>query len=169
MTFHNILRLLKLFGSDYPEQFKLKKGLELIGVDTYEPIILDEVSKYLFNTKTTNNGEKVFDYYLDYKYYYTDFLRLGINLNNDISWWEFDTILEGLMLVDNTTIGKVLQYRTYQKPPKNYKTSEANEEKFYQKMKRQYALPQETKVDENLDRMWNYLQTKKKGVETPNE
>ena len=44
------------------------------------------------------------------------FLKLGIDLNKqDISWWEFDNLLEGILLTENTAIGKVLGYRTYEK------------------------------------------------------
>ena len=59
--------------------------LELLGISEIEQneaeFILDEVSKYIFNVNERHsNGEKTFDLELDYKYYFVDFLKLGINL-----------------------------------------------------------------------------------------
>lgn len=129
--------------------------------------ILDEITKYIFNTRNQTNGEKTFDFEQDYKYYYYDFLKLGIDLNKqDISWWEFDTLLEGIMLTENTAIGKVLQYRTYEKPSKNIKVNEQKEEKFYQSMKRKYALIVKN-IENGLEKMFNYVE--KKAGEQKNE
>jgi hypothetical protein len=86
---------------------------------------------------------------------------MGIDLNRDnISWWEFDTILEGIFLQEQSTIGKVIQYRTYEKPTGNYKTAEQKEHKYYMDKKRQYALPNPKSVDGGLERLYNYVKTK---------
>ena len=52
---------------------------------------------YLFdNSANGNNGKKVFDFEYDYKYYWVDFLELGINFNKKkIICWKFGKILGG--------------------------------------------------------------------------
>ena len=132
-------------------------------LDETKACILDEITKYIFNTsQTTKAGEKIFDYELDYKYYYSDFRNIGIDLNRqDISWWEFDTLLEGIFLSKNSVIGQVIQYRSYEKPINNIKSAEAKENKFYMDKKRQYALPQERlTIEENMQKLWNYVEKK---------
>ena len=110
----------------------VKDSCKLLGIDDLPDsdaqFILDEVTKYVFDTKNSKSGKKTFDLNLDYKYYFVDFLRLGINLNkDDISWWEFDSILEGLFLDDNSTLSKMMSYRLYEKPPNNPKKQEQME------------------------------------------
>ena len=52
--------------------------------EEYQETVLNEISLYLFdNSKTEQNGKKVFDFELDYEYYWVDFLEKGINLNKD--------------------------------------------------------------------------------------
>lgn len=144
----------------------IENCLELLGISEIErneaEFVLDEVSKYIFNVNERHsNGEKTFDLELDYKYYFVDFLKLGINLNTDeISWWEFDAILEGLFLDENSNLSKMLAYRLYEKPPKNPKTQEEREHRFRMQMKRKYALPNKQKVEESLERLWGYVQKK---------
>ncbi len=121
--------------------------------------ILDEISSYIFNTSNQSTGQKILDFELDYKYYYYDFLKLGIDLNiKDISWWEFDNLIEGILLTENTAIGKVLQYRTYKKPSKNMKQQEQEEHKFYINMKQKYSLKEVVK--NGFQSMWNFVKTK---------
>jgi len=150
-----------------PQKYQVKYGLEILGIEVeeeYQETVLNEISLYLFdNSKTEQNGKKVFDFELDYKYYWVDFLEKGIDLNKDeISWWEFDAILGGLFLQEHSKIGKVIQYRTYKKPTKNNKVAEAEEHKFYLEKQRQYALPLEgnNDVDKNIDNLWNFLSSK---------
>lgn len=144
----------------------IENCLELLGISEIEQneaeFILDEVSKYIFNVNERHsNGEKTFDLELDYKYYFVDFLKLGINLNTDeISWWEFDAILEGLFLDENSNLSKMLAYRLYEKPPKNIKTQEEREHRFRMQMKRKYALPNKIKAENNLEKLWNYAEKK---------
>jgi hypothetical protein len=149
-----------------PEKFKVEKGLKIIGF--YEEcdfniksFILNEITNYLFDIQNKVNGEKTFDLELDYKYYFHDFLKLGINLNtDDISWWEFDSLLESILLTENTAIGKVLQHRTYKTPPKNPKQYEQEERKFYNEMKIKYALKLPKKIMGGLEKMFNYVEMK---------
>lgn len=116
-------------------------------------------------TQTGKNSEKIFDLNLDYKYYFCDFIKIGINLNTDeISWWEFNALLEGFFLDEKSTISTVLGYRTYKKPPSNPKTQEVNQHKFYMNMKRKYSLPVENNKI-GFDKMWNYLEKKVKKKE----
>ena len=140
--------------------------LELLGINDVDPadkeVVLDEVAKYVFNVNERHSAEeKTFDLNLDYKYYFVDFLKLGINLNtDDISWWEFDAILEGLFLDENSNLSKMLAYRLYEKPPKNVKTQEEREHRFRMQMKRKYALPNKTKVESGLEKLFNYVEKK---------
>ena len=86
---------------------------------------------------------------------------MGINLNTDeISWWEFNALLEGFFLDEKSTISTVIGYRTYKKPPANIKTQESNQHKFYSEMKRHYALKNTNTTDKGLDALWNYLEKK---------
>jgi hypothetical protein len=158
-----VLQLLNLFSSDFVEDYKVDKGLEILNLDIHEnkAFILNEISQYLFNTNIKSDGEKIFDLELDYKYYYIDFLKLGIDLKQDnISWWEFDSLLEGILLSKDSSIGQVLQYRTYKTPSKSIKTSENEENKFYLEKKRQYALHDPKAIDKKLEKMWNYAEKK---------
>lgn len=126
-----------------------------------QQIVLNEITKYVFNTGENSLGEKTFDLNLDYKYYFVDFLRFGINLNKeDISWWEFDSILEGIFLDEKSTMSKVMSYRLYKRPSKNIKQQEADEHKFMMKMKAKYSLPNETASNEALGKLWTYLEKK---------
>ena len=126
-----------------------------------QQIVLNEITKYVFNTEENGSGEKTFDLNLDYKYYFVDFLRFGINLNKeDISWWEFDSILEGIFLDEKSTMSKVMSYRLYEKPSKNIKQQEAEEHKFRMKMKRKYALPLQVDSEKALEKLWGYVEKK---------
>lgn len=160
LSFKNIFKLFKIFSIDYPQDFKIKKASQILGLGIYSDIIIDEITKYLFKIQS-NNSEKVFDYDLDFKYYYYDFLKLGIDLLKDnIDWIKFDYILNGLFLVDNTAIGKVIQYRTYKAPTKVDKFNR-EEVQFYKKKKLEYALPQEKKIiDDRFNKLWGYVEQK---------
>lgn len=143
----------------------VKESCKLLGLDglssNESEFILNEITKYVFDTKGNNSGKKTFDLNLDYKYYFVDFLRLGINLNkDDISWWEFDAILEGIFLDENSTLSKMMSYRLYEKPPKNPKQQELNENKFRMKMKAKYALSNEENSNKALGKLWTYLEKK---------
>ena len=146
----------------------VKESCKLLGLDglssNESEFILNEITKYVFDTKGNNSGKKTFDLNLDYKYYFVDFLRLGINLNkDDISWWEFDAILEGIFLDENSTLSKMMSYRLYEKPPKNPKQQELNEHKFRMKMKAKYTLPIEEASNDALGKLWTYLEKKAGG------
>lgn len=156
------MKIFKLFEEDNP--FKYEKSLKILGLDIKknQKYILNEISKYLFNPQSSGkvSKERNFDLNYDYKYYYVDFRRLGINLNKeDIDWWEFNSLLDGFLLDDNSTISKVISYRTYTKPSKSIKTQEEQKHRFMMKMKNKYSLPiiQNTKGFEN---MWRYLESK---------
>lgn len=146
----------------------VKESCKLLGLDglssNESEFILNEITKYVFDTKGNNSGKKTFDLNLDYKYYFVDFLRLGINLNkDDISWWEFDAILEGIFLDENSILSKMMSYRLYEKPPKNPKQQELNENKFRMKMKAKYTLPIEEASNDALGKLWTYLEKKAGG------
>ena len=158
-----------MFSEDTTESFKIQESLNILGFEEdlsleTKQFILNEISKYIFDiNKQGNNETPIFDIQQDFKYYFNDFLDKGINLLKDeISWLEFNMILDGIFLQEHSCIGKVIGYRTYEKPPKNYKTSEEKEHRFYMKMKREYALKLDNtkKIDENMNKMWSYLEKK---------
>lgn len=156
--------MLRLFEKKDP--FKITKSLNLLELNDVDnkPFVLNEIAKYIFkksNTYSYSHGERNFDIVLDYKYYFVDFMKYGINLNKDeIDWWEFDTILGGIMLDDKSTISRVISYRIYEKPPKSIKTQEEKEHKFRMQMKRKYALPSKSNVENGLEKLFNYVEKK---------
>ena len=115
------------------------------------------------DTNQSNNGESLFDTELDFKYYYYDFLKLGIDLlEEDIEWNKFNYILDGLLLTENTAIGKVVGFRSYKAPTKIDKYNR-EEVEYNRKMKNLYSLRKESKVENGLEKMFNYIE-KKAGV-----
>lgn len=141
--------------------------LETLGVsdidDSDKEFVLDEIVKYIFDiSKMYRNGKRVFDFEQDYKYYFVDFFEKGINLNKqDIDWWEFDSLLGGFMIKEDSIISKVIQYRTYEKPPKSIKVQEENEHRFRIKMKQKYALKDNRNESlDSLEKLWKYTEQK---------
>lgn len=165
------MRLLHLFSlKEFDDTFKTKKGLDIlefnedVSNDT-KAFILNEITEYIFNTSETMkaNGKKLFDYEKDFKYYYYDFLKIGIDLlEDDISWLKFDYLLEDIFLSQHSSIGKVIEYRCYEKPTKNMKQAEQKEHKFYMDKKRQYALYEPHNIEESLSKLWQYAEYKAK-------
>jgi hypothetical protein len=168
LGYKNVLRLFKIFASEFPEHFKVEKGLEIVGLSKYnleletetKAFILNEITNYLFDTsKAKEMGEKIFDFEHDFQYYYADFKRLGIDLiKENISWWVFDNLIQDIMLVDNTSIGSVIGFRTYEKPPKKY--DENKEHRASMERKKKFALPNKNKdtVESGFDKLWKYTE-----------
>lgn len=77
---------------------------------------------------------------------------------NDICWWEFDSLLESILLTDNSAIGKVLSYRSYKKPSNDTKAYAQKEHEFYEKMKRTYSL-NNNQVN-GLEKLYNFTSQK---------
>lgn len=158
-----------MFSSEFSFDYKIKKGVELLNLPKVKEAeqLLDEVVKYIFNINNQNTSkEKIFDLEEDFKYYYVDFLKLGIDLNKDkITWWEFDTILEGIFLQESSVIGKVIGYRTYEKPPKSLKGSEEKEHRFYMEKKKHYSLKSDKKIEESFEKLYTYLEHKAGGTQ----
>ena len=162
------MELFELFKNKFPKKFEIKKGLEILGIEVEEYLqeeVLNEISLYLFdNTISNKSGERIFDYNADFRYYYVDFLELGINLNKDnISWWEFDAILEGIFLQESSRIGQVITYRTYKKPSNNSRTNDELQHNYYMSKKRQYALKEKQnikKIEENIRLMMSRAKEK---------
>lgn len=170
-----MIKIIRLLQSDYNEEFKVNKILEILGIDSNDitletkTYILNQVMDYTFKTEEKHNGgERMFDLELDYKYYWCDFWEFErIDLNkDDISYWKFDAMLESIFLKEHSTMGQVLTYRGYKKQSGNYKSYESEQHKFYMQKKSQYALPQRKEdLDKGMDKMWEYLQEKAKGKE----
>lgn len=128
-----------------------------------EEYVLNSIAEYIFNTtaksKIGSSRRKEFDINYDYKYYFPDFLKYGINLNkDDIDWWEFDKILDAIILDESSNMHRVLEYRTYEKPIKNEKTRETIRHQKMMKLKQQYALPIINEF--GAEKLWNYLEKK---------
>ena len=165
------MKIIKLLSSKYPDKFKINKILEILGfaeeglaLET-KSFLVNEILSYIFKpNESTSNGKKIFDIYLDYRYYYYDFYKLGIDLNkDDIDWWQFDALLEGILLQKESAILTVLGYRSYKKPSGNIKTIQAEEHKYYLEKQRQYALPTEEKeIEDGFNKMWEYLESQQK-------
>lgn len=147
----------------------IEESLKLLGITDlpYEEqaYVLDEITKYVFNVNQKDNGKKTFDFYYDYGYYFPDFIeKFGINLNKDeISWWEFDKLLDWCFRDKTSSLYNHMDFRLYEKPPKNSKTAEANEHKYRMKMKQIHALPNDISSNEALEKLWGYLEKKAGG------
>lgn len=146
---------------------RIARSLELLGLPSDledKSYILDEISKYIFEHHTSSKsvkGKKNFDLNYDYKYYFPDFLKYGINLNEqDIDWWEFNSILEAILLDEKSNMKKVLNYRNYEKPIKNDKTRESIKHQQMMKLKRKYSLPCVYEDDFAIEKLWVFLEKK---------
>lgn len=161
--------MLNLF-KEYKLTKRIDKCLEILDVNNYpypdKELLLNEICEYIFETNKSSSGEKTFDLEQDYKFYFCDFFKAGINLNTDeISWWEFNALLEGFFLDEKSTISTVIGYRTYKKPPSNIKTQSSQQHKFYSAMKRKYALKSEDTTNNGLETLWNFLEKKVRNKE----
>lgn len=137
----------------------------MLGIKDYPyndaELLLNEICEYVFDIGQKNNGTKNFDIEQDFPFYFCDFMRIGINLNTtEISWWEFNTLLEGMFLNEKSTISTVLGYRTYKKPPKNPTTLEAQQDRFYREMKRKYSLKKVNNSEKGFEKLWSYVESK---------
>ena len=126
-------------------------GLKNVSNSSY---VLDAISQYIFDTTRkgiSEKNKKNFDINYDYKY--------GINLNKeDIDWWEFNKILDAIILDENSNMYQVLKYRNYEKPKKNEKTRENLKHQQMIKLKNKYALP--IKREDGISKLWNFLEEK---------
>lgn len=123
------------------------------------------MAKYLFGTRKNGKSvctQKSFDINIDYEHYFPDFLKYGYNLNkDDIDWWEFEKILKAIVKDKNSNMYQVLDFRTYERPPKSMKTQEEKMHNYRMKMKREYALPtNHQKTGYAFSKMWGYLEKK---------
>lgn len=154
------MKIFKLFKDDSP--FKIRKSLELLGLNSNSSFLLNKISIYIFGKHgkgISGNGSKNFDINLDYEYYYPDFLKYGIDLNTDyIDWWKFNKVLSSILLDKNSNMYQIMSFRLYEKPPKNIKVQEEKEHKARMKLKQQYALKQNPK--DGLEKLWNYVEKK---------
>lgn len=106
-------------------------------------------------------GKKNFDLNYDYKYYFPDFLKYGINLNKqDIDWWEFNVILNAILIDKDSNMHRVLDYRNYEKPIKSEKNRETIKHQQMMKLKAKYALPYQKEQEKGIEKLWTYLEKK---------
>lgn len=148
-------------------QESIDKSLKILGVSGLSPqeqiSVLDEITKYIFDiNQKHSSSEKTFDFYYDYGYYFPDFIeKYGINLNKDeISWWEFDKLLDWCFRDKNSSLYNHMDFRMYKKPSKNQKTAEAEEHKYRMKMKQIHSLPIQIDTQKGLEKLWNYVEKK---------
>ena len=78
----------------------------------------------------------------------------------DIDWWSFNSLLESIMIDENSTMHKIISYRSYEKPSKNIKVQEEKEHKFKMQLKRKYALPNMSDSENALEKLWSYVEKK---------
>lgn len=159
------MKMFYYFSSNNPLKIDLcLETLNIYGLEEKDKeFVLDEISKYLFDARRTHkNGKKVFDFEQDYKHYFVDFYEMGINLNKqDLDWWEFDSLLGGFMIREDSIISKVIKYRTYEKPSKSIKTQEEKEHRYRMKMKQEYALKNNIYESiTSLEKLWSYTEKK---------
>ena len=145
----------------------INESLKILGITDLpyddQAYVLDEITKYIFDVNQKHSStEKTFDFYYDYGYYFPDFIeKYRINLNKDeISWWEFDKLLDWCFRDKNSSLYNHMEFRLYEKPSKNIKTAEANEHKYRTKMKQIHALPNRITTDKALEKLWNYVEKK---------
>ena len=116
------------------------------------------------NEAKGGSSTRIFDYNLDFRYYYIDFKKYNVDLLEDnISWFKLNIMLAEFILMKNTRMSEVIGYRTYEKPIK-YKTQEAYDSALHAqniKLKNQYSLPNVSQNTENgFDKMWKFLERK---------
>lgn len=121
--------------------------------------IVEKILDYLFENKTSST-KPTMNYKKDYRLIWDSFLsKRGIDLNKvDINWWEFNSILEGLMLEGGSPIVKVVEYRTMKMP----KSTKYNKEEidFYKKMKQEYALTSDASTSQANSSLTSFLKVK---------
>lgn len=154
---------MRLFEED--DVLKIEKSCNILGLKQTDINILDIILQYILETNTNNNEKRIFDYDLDFKYYYADFLEYGIDLlQEDISWYKFSSILRKIILNSNCLMYKIIEFRTYEKPMANMKMAEAQIHREKTKLKNEYSLPQkEQHIDYGFEKMWSYLTQKTNG------
>ena len=134
-----------------------------IDIDTLPAEVLNEISLYLFDNSLSSSGKKTFDLLQDYEYYYPDFLEYGIDLNtDDISWWKFNSILGAIFLKEQSAIGSVLKFRTWEKPSKNGKREENAYNSYMNKMRSEYSLDKKKDIENNLKNLVESARAKAK-------
>lgn len=154
-----MIKILRLFEDN--DVLKIEKSCNILGLQKPNAKILDEILRYVLESGSGTNKEKVFDYDLDFKYYYADFKELGIDLiNEDIDWYKFNSILRKIMLNKSSLLSQIIDFRTYEKPSSS-KTAEAKMHKERTRLKNEYRLPQKkNNLDNNFNKMWGFI-TKK--------
>ena len=158
--------MFELNSSNLPNDIKTAKSLELLGIEVEDnkEEVLNELSMYLFDTSQKGgSGDKIFDLVKDFNYYYVDFLKFGIDLNeDDISWWKFNAVLDGIFLQEKTCIGKVIEYRTWEKPSKNGERENLAYTSYMRKMRVKYALDIKKDTTNNLQTLFDSVKAKSK-------
>ena len=154
-----MIKILRLFEEN--DILKIEKSCNILGLQKPSAKILDEILKYVLEPGSGTNKEKVFDYELDFKYYYADFKELGIDLiDEDIDWYKFNSILRKIMLNKNSLLSQIIDFRTYEKPSSS-KTAEAKIHKERTRLKNEYRLLQnKNNLDNNFNKMWGFITQK---------
>lgn len=106
-----------------------------------------------------STGKKTIDFKKDYRLIWDSFKskrQIDLNVDN-INWWEFNAMLEGLFLEGDSSICKVIEYRTMSIP----KADKYNRDyiAFIRRMKTKYRLLEDN-ANEGLGNLFNYLNKK---------
>lgn len=151
LNFKNILKVQELISkSEYG------MAMELLSCDNFNELSLilnwintprwteskQELELSNQEKQEINENTKIFDYNKDFDAYYVDFkMFYQIDLiSDDLDWFRFNWLLEGLISNETSLIAKRLSYRTY--TPKESKNAYKN---YMQKQKKLYSLVPENK------------------------
>lgn len=134
---------------------KLEEGLNLyFGIEDLQTVDdIDELfaqTTWFFtggeqqkNNQRRKNGAQAFSYSHDDKYIYAAFLdQYGVDLTaSDMHWWQFRAMFDGLR--EDMMISKIMHYRVA-----DLSQMSAAEKRYYQKMRKHYALPTYVNLEE---------------------
>lgn len=111
-------------------------------LDFFNPFKIDTVK-----SSGTVRQRKIYDFEYDAKHIFSSFMQqYGIDLTKtEMHWWAFKALLDGLS--DSTSFGKILQFRCTDIT----QIKDAELKKYYQKMQRLHALP-DNRTDEEKER-----------------
>lgn len=130
-----------------------------------EPIYVNEVMKYIFNSRFKGVSEHkapVFDYLRDFDLIFACFKRYyNIDLNKDnLNWWEFTAILEDLLTTE-TSISKRIEIRDKKIPKKADRDYVNSMNKLKAKYRLQGNIQQDT-TQKGLKGLFDFLKSKAK-------
>jgi len=100
-----------------------------------------------------NNSKQIYSFEYDANYIYSAFLeQYGIDLNEtNMHWWKFRALFNGLN--ENVLFSKIMSYRSVNLDS----IKDEEQKKYYKKMKKVYALPDNRSKEEKEEDFANAL------------